>query len=125
MKRHHFRIVLVPAAILDVRCVDADYKGHDADYFEEREVELDPTVSSIRKIGAREIEFSSSDPSVLFEQVDEICHWSALDRPWVAELCRCVADEEGAIEEADGIQNSGAPLSASADCSPGKQAGRE
>ena len=75
MKRHHFKLILVPAAILDIRCVDADYTGPDEDYFNEREVEFDPRAWAGRKIYVREIEFSSDS----LELLDDISHECALD----------------------------------------------
>ena len=58
MERHHFKVVLLPAAILDIRCVDADYAGADTDHFDEREVEFDPRAWADRKIYVREIELA-------------------------------------------------------------------
>jgi hypothetical protein len=97
----HFKLILVPAAILRIRCVYADCNGPDEDYFNEGEVELDPTVLSSGKLGAREIEFSSSDPSTLIEQADNICDLSAYDRYFLECL---LTDEAEAAEETDGSE---------------------
>ena len=101
MKRH-FKLVLLPAAVLDIRSVATDCKGPDEDYFNERDVELDSPVLTNRTIHAREIEFVSSDTPDLLDKVVEICHRSQLDPEWLDALLQ--EAECDALEEADGSQ---------------------
>lgn len=101
MERHHFKVILLPAAILDVRCVDADYKGPDTDYFNERDVELGATVLANRKILGREIEFSLSDSSDSFELLYDTSYECALEPHLIAQLCLSMTDVEPAADVTD------------------------
>jgi hypothetical protein len=76
MKRHHFKVTVLPATIVDVCCLNTDYTGPDTEGLDPREVDLGPTVLNRT---AYEIEVTLSDPSDLAEKVDDVRDWSALD----------------------------------------------